>query len=378
MLPVMREEEASDHYHGCWSGQYHDPCANCNLYGHECTGCGNRREDCVQRVCRRECFDCGGGSPLQYTGANIPSVCCKSPYRELYLQQVKKDKFHFTKRPLIKLRSRAIIINQGSPGQYRATESPYPKEAEALAVNLRHVWSTRGWFSHDMKDYLHVPRKMKLILLTATHDDVLHRAWNAELYDTDFASLGFDYWQALEFSQYADYSKYHSVWEGYRVLRAIEVSKAHFATFPGKLDLGKQRREYRLYEKCVEAIPQITVNLQLSSSVNEFQFRIATAVLKRFVDRIPVKAIWFIGIVSANAIYNLQRNLPDQRCYFLSVNPWLAAHKGDEFSKVGKLKKSDIPRLDLLLQNQRNYANLVNDAVDAALSSVKQKIETNE
>ena len=350
-----------------FDGDFKDPCSNCDLKDVCVRGCCTEHHECIQRTCYRECNDCGGGPRLRETGANVPAVCCKSPLKDVYLSQVRKEHYSFTKRDRIKLKQRSIVVTQGSPG--RVDRSPYLEETRAIAVNLRHVWSGRGWFSQDMRDYLKIESKRtKLILLTATHDDVLERAWDAEVHNEDLESLGFTAWQALEFSQYGDYSRFNNLWQGYRTLRAIESSKAHFSTIvPNAVKMTSGRDSYRPWYDCGKAIPQVLVNWQFTSIRDVNAYRWMVAWVKRHVKRIPARSLWFMGVVSADMVYNLQRAFPDHKCYFLSVNPWLAAHKGDEFSEKGKLKKSKLPKTELVLLNQRNYANLVSRAVDSAL-----------
>jgi hypothetical protein len=348
-----------------FEGEFKDPCSTCQL-GRVCVqGCRTRRTACAQKTCYRQCNDCGGG-PLRHTGADVPAICCKAPLKDVYLSQVRKEHYNFTKREFIDLKQRSIVITQGSPG--RVDRSPYPDKTSAIAVNIRHVWSRRGWFSQDMRDYLKLESKdTKLILLTATHDDVLERAWDAEAYDADFKSLGFDYWQALEFSQYGDGSNLNNLWQGYRTLSAIEASKAHFVDMlPSAVRVLEGKRPYRPWYDCGLVIPQVMVNWQFNSLRDVDNYRLVVSLVRRHLKCVPAKAIWFIGVVSAEMVFNLQRAFPQHRCYFMSVNPWLAAHKGDEFTPVGRLQKSKLPKTELVLLNQRNYANLVMRAVKAA------------
>jgi hypothetical protein len=349
----------------CFKGAFKEPCVGCVLAS-VCIGCRRDRQiPCEQKQCFRDCNDCGGG-PLRYTGANVPAVCCKAPHRNLVLPQVRKDSYTFKKRKYIDLEQSSIIITQGSPG--RVDRCPYPEGTSAIAVNLRHVWSQRGWFSSDLRDYLKLEdRKTKLILLTATHDDVLERASDAEVAYDDFAAKGFDYWQALEFSQYGDMGNFNSLWQSYRTLHAIEASKAHFVDMiPTAIRSLNGPEPYAPWAQLAEAVPQVMINWQFNSLNNPANYRMVVALVKRHLKLAPARALWFIGVVSAAMVYNLQRTFSDYRCYFLSVNPWLAAHKGDEFSEEGKLHKSKLPKTDLVLQNQRNYANLVLRAVTAA------------
>lgn len=340
-------------------GEYADPCTKCALKDVCVEGCCASHSDCIQTTCYRDCNDCGGGDLLRGTGANVPAICSKAPLRELLLSSVRKDAYKFTSRPRIKLKAKSIIITQGSPG--RVNGCPYPKGCEAIAVNLRHVWSTRGWFSTDMRDYLKIGEKStKLILLTHTHDDVLERAWDAGVHYDDLSALGFDYWQGIEFSQYGYMSRYNSLWVGYRSLFSIEASKAHFCiSIPPGLSVKKGPDSYQQFGDCAKALPQLMVNWQFTSLKDTTTYKWMVGMLKRDLKYLQVKSIWFVGVVSAEMIFNLVRTFPNYDCYFLAVNPWLAAHKGDEFMLTGKLKKSVIPKTDLVLLNQHNYAKVV-------------------
>lgn len=347
-------------------GPYANPCDACELRDVCVRGCCESHETCVQKTCYRNCDDCGGGPILRYQGGNVPAVCSKAPLKDVHLSQARKASYKFDQRALIKFKGQSIIITQGSPG--RVQGSPYPDGCEAIAVNLRHVWSSRGWFSRDMRDYLAMPDGMKLILLTSTHDDVLERAWENEVHNTDFESYGFDYWQCVEFSAYGDMSRYFNLWASYRCLTAHEAAKSHFAVLPALqvLDTSKPKA-LEPWIQCSEACPQLLQNWQFSSTRNPAQFRSMIAGMKQLLRHMPsIKSLWFVGVVSGSDAYNIVLNFSDYTCYFLAVNPWLAAFKGDGFSLQGKLKKSRLPRRELVIQNQVNYHQLISDAIKAA------------
>lgn len=369
MLKVINEPLSKPM--SCFEGKHSEPCRECDLNSICSRGCNNAHYVCSQRTCYRECNDCGGGPILKNTGANVPAVCCKAPLKDVWLTQVKKENYFFKPRKLITLKQRSIIVTQGSPG--RVDGCPYPKEASAIAVNLRHVWSTRGWFSQDMRDYLKIDSpKTKLILLTATHDDVLERAWSCGVQHEDFKSLGFNYWQALEFSQYGEYSRFNNIWQGYRSLYAVEASRAYFSTqFPDALRVVQNKESYHPWYECGQAIPQFIINWQFTSLRDKDSYRAMVASIMRYIKRVPVKSLWFMGVLSSEMVYNLQRAFLDYTCYFMSVTPWLAAHKGSELSMNGKIQKSKLPKTELVLLNQRNYANLVSNAVSSALDATK-------
>ena len=280
---------------------------------------------------------------------------------------MRKDRYAFAEQPRIALRYRHIVVSQGSPG--RIEQSPYPDDCEAVAVNLRHVWSSRnGWYSRDFRDYLKLPsRRTKSILITSTHDDVLERAWADEVHREDFAALGFDFWQALTFSQYQAMSRYNNLWAGYRTLSAIEASGAHFSTvMPHGLRLSGGPEVYAPWRALGEAVPQLMLNWQYTSPKQPEAFVGMLAAIKRQVELVPTQAIFFIGVCTPESVYNIQANLPDHACYFLSVVPWLLAHKGAMLNLHGKMRRSSLPKRELMLKNQANFAKLTATAVAAA------------
>lgn len=350
-------------------GEFANPCLTCSLRDVCVQGCCASHGDCVQRACNRACNTCGGGDirgPMGERGT--PAVCSKAPLRDVYLNMVRKDDYEFTKRPLIKLKNRGIVVSQGSPG--RIENSPYPDDCEAVAVNLRHVWSAGGgWYSQDFRDYLKLPNdKTKLILITSTHDDILERAWSDEVHKDPFKDLGFTYWQALTYSQYWEMSRFNNIWQGYRTLDAIEKSGAHFSTImPHGLRISGGQAVYHQWLDCGKAIPQLMLNWQYTDLQKDPQgFRWMLGMIKKQVQIIPTKAIWFIGTCTPDTIYNIQRNFPGITCYFLSVVPWLLAHKGRLLNLHGKSRRTQMAKRDLMLQNQANFARLVATAVDHA------------
>jgi len=151
-----------------------DVCYKCQLLSEGyCPGnkghCGYHGTSSMKK-CNQECMTCGGGEAKPHS---VPAICCKSPLASTALARVTHD-YVWHPRNIIKLKQQGIIVIQGAVGG--RVQDPYPKETQAIAVSLRHVWSGKGWYSKDMKDYLHLPKGVKLILLTMTHDDVLERA----------------------------------------------------------------------------------------------------------------------------------------------------------------------------------------------------------
>lgn len=341
--------------------------------GHSCEGCqlidicneSRCKPDGVQRNCHLDCNDCGGGPQYQGTGANVPAICCKSPLKDVYLDKVRKEHYQFKKRPLLTFEQKHIVMHHGLFGG--ADVDLYPAGTEVAGVNLKHVWTTRGWHSRDMKDYLHIPSGTKLILLSCTYDDILERAWENEVHREDFAALGFDAWEIYELSIYPFYSNFYNLWNAFRTFYAGEASESWFMREPPFVVSVEKEGAYRHWAEWSAAVPQMTVNWQFIPIREEAAWKHAVAELRRALRRIPgVKALWFQGVASGPQIYNLRRVFSDYDCYFISSSPWMRAQQRKEFTATGGYAVSSADRLELLLQNQINYANLVQRAVEMA------------
>lgn len=318
-------------------------CPGCN--GH----CGFKGLSSMWK-CNRECMTCGGGDAAPNT---VPAICCKSPLADIALSKVDRDNYAWMKRPVIDLPQHGIVVTQGAVGG--RIKDPYPKETKAIAVNLRHVWSGNGWFSKDMKDYLRIPRGVKLILLTMTHDDVLERAWDKELHEEDWGLPGFDYWQPLTFSMYHSDSKMNMYWQWRRTLHATERSAAWFSPLIPEHMTKKADEVTRVV---TQNIPQVIFNAQfigdddLLISYMKLVLRNHNAIDKR----VP---FWFVGISTRKIVRVFKSFLKGRQLYFLSTTPWLAGHKGSEYVVTGQTKKSMLPKDELVLANQRAYMDMV-------------------
>lgn len=303
--------------------------------------------------CHQTCDKCGGGVAAMNT---VMAVCCKSPWADLHLDRVERESYNWTKRPVISFKQRGIIVTQGSPGKVR---DPYPPETECIAVNLRHVWSKRGWYSRDMRDYLRLPAKTKLLLLTMTHDDVLERAWDAKLHEEDWGSVGFDYWQPLHFSMYSFDARMNQYFQWRRSLIATEASKAWFTTYAPDL---LSRKTHPILKEMSASIPQVMFNAQFDKTPDALRTYMRSLVHD---DKLHPKTVpfWFVGQITPSRIRLFRQLLPGRELYFLATLPWLAGHKGMAFEPTGKTRYSSLPKEELLLSNQRVFAELVNNAV---------------
>ena len=318
-------------------------CPGC--HGH----CGSKGPS-QMATCHRGCMTCGGGEAAPNT---VPAICCKSPLADIALTAVERTSYNWTKRPLIDLRQRGIVVTQGSVGG--RIKDPYPATTEAVAVNLRHVWSRNGWYSKDMRDYLRIPSKTKLILLTMTHDDVLERAWDEQLHEEDWGAVGFDYWQPLTFSFYHTDAKMNMYWQWRRTLLATEASKAWFAPFTPWL---MTRKADAVTRECVKSVPQVMFNAQFLSGDGSLESYLR--MLVRQHNEIPKEAsFWFVGVSTRKVVRMFKSFLRGRQAYFLSTTPWLSGHKGMEFVVTGQTKKSTLPKDQLVLTNQQSYMDMV-------------------
>lgn len=348
---------------GCGTPEW---CAKCELFQKVCPGNNGgctTKETIAQRECYSACNTCGGGSAHPNSA---PAICCKSPMKTLLLEQARgfrpvgKEVFAYTKRPKIDLKSRAVIVTQGSPGAaFGDSESPFAPEVDAVGVNIRHVWSRNaGWWSSDMRDYLRVPKHVKLLLLTSVFDNRLEHAWDADLHEEDFGKLGFDYWQNLSFSVYAEDSPMQSYWCALRSLRSVQGNRSWFAEDVKAPRLMKQWTRDRLLEQ-VSVIPQIMLNMQFIRNDREELFAHAED-LKTYDAVLPKNvAIWLIGPSQPAVVKFLRGLAPGRDVYFLSALPWIGAHRGALLGVDGKLQKSKLPKKDLVWANQRAFLRTV-------------------
>lgn len=305
---------------------------------------------CKMRTCHRECATCGGG---EFAPNTVPVVCCKTPLSNLLVSKVEHDKHNFFPRPKIDLKQRLIVVTQGSVGA--RVKEPYPQETQAIAVNIRHVWSSRGWYSRDMKDYLKLRKDQKLILISMTHDDVLDKAWDMRLHEEDWSEVGFDYWQTIAFSYYGDESRLNQYRQFHRLLTAAERSRAWFAS---ESPLRLTRKTSPIIADMASKIPQVMFNAQGCYKPTDLVDVLNNA---RRTDHVVPKnvAFWFVGFGAKKFIQTAAKFFAHRDTYFLSPGPWLAGHKGKLYTEDGKIKPCRIPKEELVVENQRRYMRML-------------------
>lgn len=349
---------------GCGTEEH---CSKCELHGVVCPG--NRghcthKQSCTQRECYGDCENCGGG--LLNPGAAV-AICCKSPLRDSFINSVREDReigaetYKYTKRDKIVLRTKGVIVTQGGVGSAFGDKSPFPKEVEAVAVNLRHVWSSRGWYSRDFRDYMRLEKHQKLILLTALYDDVLERAWDAKLYDEDFASLGFDWWETLRFSQYASGSNTAVYFHALRNMWCMSAGASWFADVIDASGLKKEWIEARMREQTAK-VPQVMHNMQglgakqedMKEALRHFPFyhRILPENVTMWVNG-PIRPVFLKAIRSL---------MPGRDVYLMSAAPWISGQKGKLLQDDGKLVYTKLPKNEVIWENQRAFLRITQRA----------------
>lgn len=272
---------------------------------------------------------------------------------------VGKEQYTYTPRPLIDLPHSGVLVTQGGAGAaFAPNESPYAPEVKAIAINLRHVWSkSAGWWSEDVRDYLRVPKNVKLILLTSVFDNRLEDAWDEGLHEEDFSKYGFDYWQNLSFSIYAEDSPMQSYWCALRSLRSVQGNRSWFAEDVRAPRLLPAWSKERLLEQ-VSKIPQLVLNFQFIRN-DKAELLAHGADLKAYHALLPTNvAIWLLGPVQPAAIKFFRKLTPGRRLYFLSALPWIGAHRGALLGVNGKLVRSKVDKKSLIWANQRAYLKL--------------------
>ena len=122
-LPVLKSHPLEEPIR-TGEGKFADPCSQCSLNG-VCVADGCHGE-CVQQACYMDCNNCGG--QRDYDGSltvlNVPSVCCKAPLRDIQLDLVRKERYDFTQRDPIELKTKSVVVTQGSAGRASATLRP--------------------------------------------------------------------------------------------------------------------------------------------------------------------------------------------------------------------------------------------------------------
>lgn len=335
-----------------------DRCSKCPINvgnGGLCKGCSSEKlSACSQSQCDLGCNVCGGFK------VDVPAVCCKSPIAKTFLIQAapggnyKKPSFTFTRRKAISFKSKAVVSARGG-GINSSKGPPYIDELECVAATIKDVWSPRGFYSKDVKDYLRVPKSKKLIIISALLDDWLERMWDAQAFGQDFEEHGIDYWMPPAFSVYNQDGHMNRYWQMLRTLHALQIGKGHFVPLPNTSNFEIDD----IYLDAIDKIPQATFNCQFA--FNDERMIKALGVIRSWHQKVPKHvSFWMIGAGSPKFCRNIRKLLGDRDVYFVSANPFRLANHGKEMLPDGNgLKVDGVSKQDLLFKNQRTFRSMV-------------------
>lgn len=355
MLVISATQKIPETHQSCMGAPN---CPTCHLFeenGGPCRGCakGNR-----QRSCDTQCGTCSG-----HYMKEAPAICCKSPFKDLLLKPVDR-KYEFTGQQPIKLKNKAILVVIGGRSSVIKDQSPYSKDFDAIAVNLRHVWSEGGgFFSRDMKDYMMIPKEKKLILTTSMYDDVLDKAWRLDLFE-GFDEVGFDYWQPLLFSVYEIDGRMNQYWNHKRMQYSLWRSKAHFCDQPLPPE-GFNEQMSEDYRAMVSKVPNIVFNKAMADN-SETSLRKFYAEVKKVHEMVPKEAtFWLMGVGNQAAIRVALAAAPGRDIYPMTAAPWIGAHKGRMFTVDGKAEPArHLDKKEVIFKSQENFIKLVKNCYD--------------
>ena len=344
-------------------------CETCVFYGQRCSGC-----TALHRQGFRGAFTnfnaCYADSCNACTGykVRVPAICCRSPLRDTYLTAVTKGATDFNKpdytyeeRPRLSFKNKAVFyIATGGVNTIAEGRDLAPPGAEIVAVNISRVWGRNGFFSRDLKDYLRIPAKTKLLLTTMCTDEALETAWIAEFYSdpASYQKAGIDYWMSLSFSAYPEEAHMHQLYQSYRTMFCTERSHAWFAT--GDHFLTGIHTDDLILEM-VEKIPQMVFNTQfVGSDLEHLKFQLK--ILKHYHALVPARVpFWLIGTVTPTFVANVRRHCGARELYFVSSRALYLCAKGRALLPSGHDQASLLPKLELLHHNYSVFSKVVAD-----------------
>lgn len=270
-----------------------------------------------------------------------------------------KPAFKVHSRDQIKLKKKGVFyVTAGSVGTIVREQDGYlvPPDTEAVAVSLARVWTGKKFSSADMHDYLRLPKKTKLMLMTMNRDDVLEQAYSAELYADphEFTKVGFTWWMPIAFSAYRGDAHMQQVFNFYRTLQTLDRSHAWWF-------VGNYRRPGLhfddLFDKVMEKIPQMVFNTQFL--VNDDIIKKQLADVKWFHERYPANvSFWFVGAASPTIFASVRKLIGERQAYWVSGNPHHFATQGKEFVANGTGRKSRLVKHELVTKNLRSFEEL--------------------
>lgn len=271
-----------------------------------------------------------------------------------------KPEYKYTKRPALSFKQKAIYyVSSGGVNTITAGgKSLVPDGTEVVAVNISRVWGGNGFYSRDLKDYLHLPPKTKLLLMTMCLDDLLERGWSKEFYADyeDYQRVGIDAWMPLSFSSYPEEANMHQYYQTLRTLYCTEASKAWWVTADHKLPLVQTDD---LILEAVARIPQMVFNTQFVTDDRSFKYALRTIEhYHKLVDKNV--SFWFVGASSPTFVHNVRKQSGLRDLYFMSAKPLYLASKGQALQLAGtSLPDKQSNKLDLSNENFKTFAKMV-------------------
>jgi hypothetical protein len=331
-----------------------DRCVKCPLFiSKTCAGCtangGTPR--CQQSDCYKDCANCGGYK------VSTPAICVKSPLAPIMVPKVEQVQWNrIPPGRVLHAKNRAVLVMAGGkrPMFRTAIDSKRYENIEVVGTSLWRVWSSkRGWFSDDLKDYLGVPKHVKLFVTTLVYDDALERATDQNAIASLRDRHDIDAFDPLGYSIYFDESIMNQWFSWRRTLRGLEDTGGDYIDgmplpFSNTDDM----------KRLVEKIPQVLFHFS-SVSMKEAFFKTAcrrVAFLHKFLPRHV--SFWFSGPSNEALIRILKKLSPGREKWFLCSAPWMAAHKGYEF-RHGKMVRSSLPQDELTARAFENFKALV-------------------
>lgn len=359
-LPVLKEEPAFGNvYKTCSTTDY---CSSCVLFeknGGRCGGCSpEHKKDMFGRFggCYGECHSCTGYS------VDVTGVCCRSPLKDTYMaiatkgaKDWNKPEFTYTARPRLTFKNKGVFyiasggLSTIAPGMTRLIET------DVVAVNLSRVWGGNGFYSRDLKDYLRLPKSTKLILMTMTMDDLLEKAWEKELYadPTELEKVGLDHWMPIAHSSYPNEAHMHQYYQFLRVMQTTERMHAWFV-LANRRQVGLKLDD--LFLQAIEKIPNVVFNTQMEESGPEWHMRMIHSWHKLAP---PHVTFWFVGAARPAFVYNTRKICGDRDLYFVSAKMMYGATKGKLVDEHGRIRPSEMPKIDLVKQNFQNFQRML-------------------
>lgn len=341
-----------------------DSCTKCRLFnknGGPCEGCWSfdHHKNCSMVSCKLTCNAC------ELTGyvATVPAVCCKSPHKDIWLDKVQSWKFNYTRQDKIEVKTQGATVWHshiaGRTTKYDE-EDLFPKNVDIMFVNFVHVWSEKkGFYSSDLKDYMRLPKRVKLVVMNNVHDDDLERFADANVTAEDFIHAGVDYWTPIQYSVYPRDAKMWSYIQGMRTFRSLADLRGHFASLLWIDGFGDYFLEHT--KRQTEKIPQVFLLFQQSLEMDSWEWKRHIYTVKWLDKNLDKNVVfWMLGPASEELLAATFFALdPSREVRFVSSRPWMAAHAGMLFNEFGQRVKSNSTRTELARLNQENYLRLI-------------------